>query len=46
MRFAKKEIMMKKNTPSGSQPLGAYTHVQKSAGRMAVMLYQRSKGFC
>jgi hypothetical protein len=46
MRFRKKEIMVKKNTPPGSQPLGAYTHVQKSAGRVAVMLYQRSKGFC
>jgi hypothetical protein len=30
MRFGKKEIMVKKNTPPGSQPSGAYTHVQKA----------------
>jgi len=46
MRFGEKEIMVKKNTPFGSQPSGAYTHVQKSVGLRAVMLYQRSKGFC
>jgi hypothetical protein len=46
MLFAKKETGMKKIAPSSGQPAGASTHVQKSAGRMAVMLYQRSAGSC